>query len=161
MAQDTNRFSWSDYDDENAHMTINTVEVTAANLDAQQTLITALRSAMNALTLTPVEQSVLSDIGWDTTVVTTDPYAQREIKWTIIVRDTAGNEYKGNEVPCAKLAILESNDKYIIKAGNVTITDATNAPLVEAFKDAYEAVAVSNTGLALTIWAMYQSGRNN
>lgn len=161
MVQDTNTFSWVDYDSEPSHMVVNTVEITAANLDAQQTLATALRSAMNAITLAPVRKSVMSDTGWDTTVVVTNPFAQREIKWTIIVRDTNGNQYKGSEIPLADLAILENNDKYLIKAGNVVITDATNAPLVEAFKDAYEAFAVSNNGLALTVWDMYQSGRNN
>lgn len=159
MAQDLTHFSWKDFDNESARMTINTVEITAANLDAQATLITTLRTSMNNLTLAAVEQAVITDNVWDNVVVVTDPFAQREIKWTIIVRDTAGNQYKANEIPLADLSLLENASKYIIKGGSVAVSDPDG--FVAAFKAAYEAVAVSNTGLALTIWDMYQSGRNN
>lgn len=159
MAQDYNTYSWSDYDGEPANMTINTVEITAANLDAQQTLLTTLRTAMNEITIGVVNKSVVSDIGWDTNTLTTNPFGQREIKWVIIAEDTAGNKFKSNEIPMADLALLTGNQKYIIKGGAVSVTDPDG--FVAAFKTAYEAVAVSNTGLALTIIDMYQVGRNN
>lgn len=159
MAQDYNTFSWSDYDGEPANMTINTVEITAANLDAQQTLLTTLRTAMNEITIGVVNKSVVSDIGWDTNTLTTNPFGQREIKWVIIAEDVNGNKFKANEIPMADLALLTGNQKYIIKGGAVSVTDPDG--YVADFKAAYEAVAVSNTGLALTIIDMYQVGRNN
>jgi len=159
MAQDYNTYSWSDYDSEPANMTINTVELTGANLDAQQTLLTTLRTALNDISIGVVSKSVASDIGWDTFVQTTNPFGQREIKWVIIVEDINGNRFKSNEVPMADLDLLENNSKYIIKNGVVAVSDPDG--FVAAFKNAYEAVAVSNTGLALTIVDMYQVGRNS
>jgi len=159
MSQDQTRYSWHDYDGEPSSMQVNTVEITAANLDAQATLATALRTALNAITIGVVEQAVISDNIWDTVAPTTDPFGQREIKWTIIAQDTAGNKFKSNEVPTANLVLLENGDKYIIKNGNVSVV--AGAAAVTAFKDAYEAFAVSNAGLSLTIIDMYQSGRNN
>ena len=158
MAQDQTNYSWHDYDGEPARITVNTVEITAANLDAQSTLATALRTALNGITIGVVEQMVITDTVWDTVAPTTDPFGQREIKWTIIVQDTAGNKYKGNEIPTANLALLENGDKYIIKNGSVSVVAGSAA--VTAFKTAYEAFALSNAGLALTIIDMYQSGRN-
>lgn len=159
MAQDQTYFSWHDYDGEPARTTFNTVEITAANLDAQATLATTLRTTLNALTLSPVEQLVITDTGWDTVIPVTNPFAQREIKWVIIAQDVSGNKYKSNEIPMANLDLLENNSKYLIKSGNVVVTAAAAA--VNAFKDAFEAFAVSNAGEALTIIDMYQVGRNN
>lgn len=159
MAQDYNTYSWTDYDGEAASMTINTVEITGANLDAQQTLLTTLRTAMNDITIGVVSKSAVADIGWDTFTQTTNPFGQREIKWVIIAEDINGNRFKANEVPMADLALLENNSKYIIKNGVVATSDPSG--FIADFKNAYEAVAVSNTGLALTIVDMYQVGRNN
>jgi len=159
MAQDYSTFSWSDYDREPAHMTVNTVEITAANLDAQQTLLTTLRTAMNDITIGVVSKQVVSDIGWDTLTPTTNQWGQREIKWVIIVEDTAGNRYKANEIPTADLSLLEGGDKHIIKNGIVSVSDPDG--FVADFKAAYEAVAVSNAGLTVSITDMYQVGRNN
>lgn len=159
MAQDQTYFSWHDYDGEPARTVFNTVEITDANLAAQATLATTLRTTLNALLRSPVEQAVITDNVWDNVVPVTDPYAQREIKWVVIVQDISGNKYKANEFPCADLELLENNSKYLIKSGNVVVT--SSAADVTAFKDAYEAFAVSNSGEALTIWDMYQVGRNN
>jgi len=159
MAQDHNTYSWSDYDGESATTTINTVEITAANLDAQQTLLTTLRTALNDITIGVVAKSVLSDIGWDTLAPTTNPFGQREIKWVIIAEDTLGNRFKANEIPTADLSLLTDNQKYIIKNGVVSVDDPDG--FVADFKAAYEAVAVSNVGNALVIHDMYQVGRNN
>lgn len=159
MAQDQSYFSWHDYDGEPSRTTFNTAEITAANLDAQTTLLTTLRTTLNALLLSPVEQAVVTDNAWDTVVPVTNPFAQREIKWVIIAQDVSGNKFKSNEFPMADLSLLENNSKYLIKSGNVVVVAA--ATEVGAFKDAFEAFAVSNAGEALTIIDMYQVGRNN
>lgn len=159
MAQDSARYSFHDYDVEPTSMTVNTVELTAANLDAQTTLAQALRTAINGLILAGVEQVVLSDNIWDTVVPVTDPFAQREIKWTVISQDTSGNKFKSNELPMANLDLLENASKYIYRNGAVTVV--TGAAAVQAFVDAYEAFAVSNDGEALVVVDIYQSGRNS
>jgi len=159
MAQDQTYFGWEDYDGEGSRTTFNTVEITSANLDAQATLATNLRTAINALVLVPVQKAVITDAVWDTATTVTNPFAQREIKWVIIAQDSEGNKFKSNELPTANLALLENNSKYLIKSGNVVVTTA--ATEVAAFKTAFEAFAVSNTGSALVIVDMYQVGRNN
>jgi len=159
MAQDQTRFSWHDYDNEPASISVNTVEITAANLDAQATLATALRTALNGILIAQVEKAIISDAVWDTLSPTLDPFGQRETKWTVIVQDTAGNKYKGTELPTADLSLLEGGDKYIVK--NTFVTVVAGAAAVQAFIDAYEAFAKSNTGLDLTVVDVYQSGRNS
>lgn len=158
MANDFGTFSWHDYDGEPSHMSVNTVEITAANLDAQQTLLTSLRTAMNDITIAVVDRQAVTDIGWNTAAPTTDPFGQRETKWVIIVDDGNGNVYKGNEIPTADLALLENGSKYIIKNYAVSVSDPDG--FVADFKTAYEAVAKTNAGGALVIKEMYQAGRN-
>jgi hypothetical protein len=159
MAQDSARYSFHDYDREPTSVNVNTVEITAANLDAQTTLAQALRTAINGLILGGVEQGVISDAFWDTVVPVTSPFAQREIKWTIISQDVSGNRFRSNELPMANLALLENASKYIVKNGIITVV--AGAVAVQAFIDAYEAFAVSNNGEALTVIDIYQSGRNS
>lgn len=159
MAQDQTHFGFHDYDREPSSMTVNTVEVTALNLDAQVTAAQALRTAINGLILGGVEQVTVNDNIWDTVVPVTDPFAQREIKWTVISQDTSGNRFKSNEIPMANLALLENASKYIVKNGSVTVV--AGAAAVQAFIDAYEAYATSNDGEALTVIDIYQSGRNS
>lgn len=158
MAQDSARFSWHDYDGEIAGTTFNTVEIDAANLAAQETLLSSLRVATNNILLSSVEQATITDNTWDTVVPVSNPFAQREIKWVVIAQDTSGNKFKANELPMANLDLLENNSKYLIKSGNVVVSDPSG--YVAAFKSAYEAFAVSNDGEALVIIDMYQVGRN-
>jgi hypothetical protein len=110
------------------------------------------------LTIAPVSKASQTDIIFDTETVPTDPFAQREIKWVVIVQDASGNKFKANEIPTANLDLLESGSKYLVKSGVVTVTAAAAA--VNAFITAYEALALSQSGEALTIVDVYQVGRN-
>lgn len=159
MAQDQTYFTWHDYDGEPARTTFNTVEIDELNLVAQTAAANALRTAINALVLAPVESAMITDRIWDAVTAITNPFAQREIKWVVIVQDAEGNKFKANEFPTANLDLLENNSKYLVKSGNIVVTAA--AADVQAFITAYEAFAVGNTGLALTVWDVYQVGRNN
>lgn len=150
-------FGYRDYDGERGSTSINTVEITSANFDAQQTLVDDLRVAMNALTLEPSDRVVITDDVWNTLVFSTDPLAQREIKWAVIVSDGT-TRYKANEIPIADLSILENNSKYIVKNGAVSVVGS--ATEVQAFITAYEAVARTRTGVALQVVDVYQVGRN-
>lgn len=159
MSQDFGSFTWYDYDGEKSTMQVNTVEITELTLAAQVTALNNLRTALNDITLAVVSKSSVQDNLWDTKVVPTDQFAQRETKWVIIAQDSAGNLFKANEVPTADLSLLEAGSKYIIKNGVVSVSDPDG--FVAAVKTAYEAVAVTQTGLSMTIMDMYQAGRNN
>jgi len=158
MASDYASFSWKDYDSEKSSTSVNVAETTELTLAAQNIAIEALRTAMNGLTIAPVSKSSQTDIIFDTETIPTDPFAQREIKWVVIVQDASGNKFKANELPTANLDLLEGGSKYLVKGGVVTVTTAAAA--VNAFVTAYEALALSQSGEALTIVDIYQVGRN-
>lgn len=159
MAQDFGSFTWYDYDGEKSTMQVNTVEITELTLAAQSTALGTLRTAMNDITLAAVSKAAVTDNLFDAKTIPSDQFAQRETKWVIVVQDSAGNVYKANEIPTADLSLLENGSKYIIKNGVVSVTDPDG--FVADFKTAYEAVALSQNGLTVTILDMYQAGRNN
>lgn len=158
MVQDFASFSLKDYDGERSGMRVNTVEITAANIDAQVTALGTLRTTSEALMLQGWYDVQLTDGVYAANPSVTDPFSQREHKWVIIVEDTAGNVYKANEIPCADLSILENGSKYIYKNKAVAITGAAAA--VTAFVTAYEATAKDNAGGALEVVDIFQAGRN-
>lgn len=159
MAQDFGSYTWYDYDGEKSTMQVNTVEITELTLAAQSTALGTLRTAMNDITLSVVSKASVTDNLFDTKTIPTNQFAQRETKWVIIVQDSAGNIYKANEIPTADLGLLENGSKYIVKNGVVSVTDPDG--FVADFVASYEAVALSQSGLAQTILDMYQVGRNN
>jgi len=152
------RMGLKDYDGESSSTTINVVETTAANLDAQVAALGALRVALEAIMLQGWYSADLTDEVYQSNPAVNDPFSQREIKWVFIVEDTLGNTYKANEIPCADLSILENGSKYIYK--NKAVAVATAAALVQAVVDAYEAIARDKNGNVLTVVDIYQAGRN-
>jgi hypothetical protein len=68
--------------------------LTAANLVAQQTAITGLWTAIEALVLGNIakRQVIVSDTSPDDTEVT-DPTAQRENKWLVRYHDTSPRKF--------------------------------------------------------------------
>lgn len=159
MAQDFGSFTWYDYDGEKSSTQVNVAEVTELTLAATATALGTLRTAMNDITLAVVSKSQVTDTLFDTKVVPTNQFAQRETKWVIIVQDASGNIFKANEIPTADLSLLEAGSKYIVKNGVVSVSDPDG--FVADFVTAYEAVALSQSGEALTIIDMYQVGRNS
>lgn len=158
MANDFASFSLKDYDGERSGMRVNTVEITAANIDAQVTALGTLRTTSEALMLQGWYDVQLTDQVYAANPSVTDPFSQREHKWVIIVEDTAGNVYKANEIPCADLAFLENGSKYIYK--NKAVAVQAGSVAVNAFVAAYEATAKDNAGGALVVVDIYQAGRN-
>lgn len=155
---DTAHYSAKDVTSENASMTINVVDITAANHDATATLVATLRTAMLPLMKGGWDKSHFNEILFNTPVPNTDPYAQREIKWAIIVQPTTGDPYLGNEIPMANLDFLEAGSDYIVRNGDIVVADAGGD--IADFITAYEAVALSNTGSPLVIKDIYFVGRN-
>jgi len=149
-----------DYDSEPSSFQINVADITAANHDGLVTALATLRTATNALTLGGIDKVQLAETLWNTPVPTTDPNAQREHKWQVVVVEaTSGRKYATIEIPMANYEdFLIGGSPYIVKAGTIVgnVTGTSIADWVTAF----EAVAKSPSGLALSVWDMYQAGRN-
>lgn len=151
-------FTWYDYDDEPSSTGIHTADITSANFDATVTAVNTLRSAMNQLCLVFASKSDIADNLWNNLQAALDPLAQREVKWLVTVADVTNTKYAAMEIPCADLSILENGSKYLVKQGTVVVTAA--AADVQAFVDAFEAVATDRFGQALNVWEIEQVGRN-
>lgn len=154
---DTVVFSADDNGSENTSMTVHIADITAANHDATVTAIATLRNAMLPLMKGGWDKSAIREVTYDTPVPNTDPYAQREIKWAIIVQGISGDPYLGNEMPMANLDLLESGSEYIIKNGDIVVDD-TGGDIAD-FVTAYEALATNQAGGAIVIKDMYFVGR--
>ena len=151
-------FSLKDYDKEFSSTSINVADVTGANLDALKTSVGILRVALEAIMLQGFFLIDILDNVYNAFPTVTNGFSQRETKWVFIVKDPLGNVYKGNEVPCADLDILENSSKYIYK--NQAVTVVAKATEVQAVVTAFEAIAKDKTGGALIVIDIYQAGRN-
>jgi hypothetical protein len=155
---DTVFYGFHDYDGEPSSTSINVAEITG-DVAALTTAIANLRTAINGIILGGADKSGFTDITFDTPVPITDPFAQRETKWQVVVVEaTTGRKYAANLIPMANLALLENNSPYIVKAGSVVVV--TGAAAVNAFITAFEALALSQAGLALSVWDIYHVGAN-
>jgi len=151
-------FGVHDYDGEPSSTSINVAEITGdvATLTAA---IATLRLGINGIILGGIDKAGFTDITWDTPVSITDPYAQRESKWQLVVQEaTTGRKYAANLIPMAKLSLLENNSPYLVKQGVVAVV--AGAAAVQAFIDAFEAIALSQSGNALSVWDLYHVGAN-
>lgn len=155
---DTAFFGSHDYDGEPAGFQINVAEITG-DVAALTTAIATLRTATNGLVIAEIDRAGFTDVTWNTPSPTTDPFGQREIKWQLIVTEAVtGNKYAANEIPCADLSLLENGSPYLVKAGVTVVT--AGAAAVNAWVAAFEAIALSPAGNALSVWDLYQVGRN-
>jgi hypothetical protein len=109
------------------------VALTAANLVAQQTAITGLWTAIEAIVLGNIakRQVIVSDTSPDDTEVT-DPLAQRENKWLVRYHDTSNRKFTA-EIPTADLSQLTLGTEFLDISTGVGST----------FRNEFEAVVVS------------------
>lgn len=155
---DTAFFQSHDYDNELGSTAINVAEITG-DVAGLTTAIATLRTALNGILIAQIDKSGFTDITWNTPSPTTDPFGQREIKWQLIVNEAVtGNVYAANEFPSADLSLLENGSPYLVKNGVVVVT--AGAAAVNAFISAFEAIALSPAGNALSVKDLYQVGRN-
>lgn len=154
------KYGTHDYEGEPTGFSINVADVTAANHDALVTAIATLRTAVVGLTLGGIETSVISEKTFNTPVVVTDPNAQRERKWQLVVVEAVtGRKYASTELPMANLpSFLLGGSPYIVKGGVITGNVTTTA--IQDFITAFEAIAKSPAGNALTVWDIYDVGAN-
>lgn len=147
--------NWSlkmiDYDGEGSSFSLTGVDTSAANYDAQITLIGALRTAVEGVTLGNTGSISLTAFN---SKISDAPagsaFAQREIKWLVtIAGDTTGNLYQ-REIPTADLALLAPNS-------NEMATGAARTALVTAIEDYFRGQG-NETG---TVVSIKHVGRNN
>lgn len=145
-------FGFIDYSVERSHTGIFTVNLTAANIVAQTTLINNLATAIQAIvdgTLS-TQRIILSNTIIDGTIPTLVS-AQRENKWLVRYHDDTTGEKYTVTIPTASLGLLASHSD---------MADET-ASQYTAFKTAFEAVAASpNQTNGVVLDSLQFVGRN-
>lgn len=129
---------------------VTSTALTSANFDAQQTAFSALRTAMQALSLGDISQYSIATLVNPAFTVPTNPFAQRELKWLVTYTgDTSGKTFQ-IEIPAADLG----NDHLIPGTDQADTTDADWTAFITAFEafakspdDATEAVTFVNARL--------------
>lgn len=125
-----NTFSFIDFSNEPSSFGVTSVDLTAANFDAQATAFASLQSAVDNLsiaTLRSHQRSITPDT--PNNVLPTDPYAQREIKWLVsYTGDTSGKEFQ-IEIPAPDLT-----DNLVPATDFADITSTDWAAFVTAFE---------------------------
>lgn len=144
-----------DYSNEITTTTVNGVALTSANFDAQVTAWTALRAAIQGLTLGVASQQSLSNFVPLSGATPSDPFAQREVKWLVNYHDTTTNKKYQTEIGTADLG-----DDHLVPGTDMA--DLSNADWV-AFITAFEAFVRSpdNIANAVEVDSAYFVGRRS
>ena len=126
--------------------------ITAANLDAQETLIAALRAATLAMqTGVIVKDDVHSVVTPGDPTKASNPLARRELKCSVEYMDDVTYKVYRTEIPCVDLANTDTADeRKIDKAAGDGL----------AFVTAFEAYVLSPVGNAVTVQDLWIVGRN-
>jgi len=99
--------SYIDFDNERSAFSVEGVDLTAANLVAQQSLIAALVAATGLITEGTLNRE---DVLLSSTIISSTPpvlgSAQREAKWLVTYVDTVTDETHQAEIPCPDFDLL-------------------------------------------------------
>ncbi len=142
--------SYRDYDNEIGNVRYPVATLTAANFDAQSALHTALKNATADLVLGELAKEVLMNESIVSLDAASDPSAQRELKW-LVSYYAADNVLRTLEIPCAKTAELDPNDR--------AHADIGDAGVVDAYVTAFEAVIKVNGVSTVTVKEITLVGR--
>jgi len=143
--------SFRDYDGEPSSFRVNSALLTSGNIVAQTAAASALLTALAGITIGIIAKNQL--IAYNTTlssVLPTNPIAQRESKWLVLSQDNVTHKLFRNEIPTADLTLLTNHSEFI--------TDFTPAALA-AFKTAWEAFVLSEDGNACTLISLQAVGK--
>jgi len=141
-----------DYDNEASSFAVEGVDLTAANLVAQQALIDALVAATAGIIIgTLNEESILLSRTTISSTPPTEPFAQRETKWLVTYSDTVTDEIHQAEIPTADLAELTTNGGFL---------DTGVGTPGEAFVDAFEAFVRGHGTNPVSVISVRHVGRN-
>lgn len=144
-------FTYQDYSREKSNVKFNTVQMTAANFDAQITAINALSTAILALQPENSLQTkrVVAQNNYLTRAPASDQATQRENKWLCTFQDDTLKTLFRHEIPQAKLSLLGSNSDMLDLSAGAGL----------AFKTAAEAVVVSPAGNASVLISVQFVGK--
>lgn len=140
-----------DYGNEATRLGFNTLQMTAANFDAQNTLIDALQTAIDNVALGNFSGKQVNAIDVAVGPKATVVNAQRESKWRVIYEDATDPIGNGSfEIGMADLQFL------VAGTGVMDTSAGAGAALVTAI----EAAVVSRLGNAITVSEIIHVGRN-
>lgn len=125
--------------------------LTAANFTAQAGLVSALYSAALDITLGAQSGTTTQAVATSSSVVVTNPKAQRENKWLVRYHDSAGTKFS-LEVPTADLDLLDQGTEFL---------NLADGGVIAAFVTAFEAVVKSpdDPTLSVTVDSIQFVGR--
>lgn len=148
------KFTFQDYSREKSNITFYTDDVTNANLDTIDTLSSALKSAIDGVTLGNINKRVLNAIdAVEDPGPSTDPLSGREAKWRLILQDSVTGEQFFPEIPCADF----SGTKLQTNSDQANLSDAAWVSLKGAIDGNYNS---PNTGNSLLLIGATRVGRN-
>jgi len=130
----------TDYDGERSNHGFNVTPLTAANFDAQNTLMNLYLAALVEMVLGNRYKSGQGNWVLNNIENASDQAAQRELKWLIQYHDGTTLKSYSVELPTAKTAVLDPNDRAHAHIGD--------AGVVDAFVSAFEAYALTPDGHA-------------
>jgi len=139
-----------DYSGESSSVGVHFPNLNAGNIAAQTGLMDDLSDAIQGVSLCNLQKD--SRLATETKFAVanaTNPFAQRELKWLVRMRDTNGNSAT-LEIPGADLALLSAN------TDKLDVTTPEGAALVAAIN----AGAKSNDGETLTFVEAVVVGRS-
>lgn len=143
--------SYLDYGGERSTFGVWLPTLNAANIAAQTTLLGTLKTATDAIVLgNPSNYSIIASQVDLSGAPAGSVYAQRENKWLVSFTDDVSGASGTTTIPTADLTKL---------AANSDLADMADSDII-AFIAAFEAVAQSNTGHAVTVNKMRFVGRN-
>lgn len=147
-------YGLTDFTHESIDFSIYILPITLANITSSNALIAALTNALSGVTLGAINKI---DIGAlrqieRPPVFPSDPYAQRESQWLCTYRDTVTGAEATFRIP---IALLTGN----LKPEIGDPADFTS-PAWQAFKTAFENLAVSAAGNAVTLLKAVHVGKN-
>jgi hypothetical protein len=124
-------------------------DITAANYDAQVTLIQSLRTQIMLMTVGSMKKYAFTSLEVEPTPVGMTPLAQRENKWLIRYRDEVANKDYRAELGTADLTLLTVDEFLDISTG-------VGATFVAAF----EALVESENGNPVVVQSIQYVGRS-
>lgn len=145
---------FQDFAGQTSNFDVNIVDLDAANYAAQDALIDALVSAMADITAGNINtKTIQSEIEEIATGKSSNPIARRELKWLIRYADTVTGEIETREIPTPQ---VDDSDLFESDGETINLLDAEWV----SFESAFEAVAKSNAGNAVTFLGGKLVGRN-
>ncbi len=147
--------TYADFGGEKSTFQVPLLAFTAANFDANNTLVDSLVNSIDALTIgLEVRQARMhSDTGTGSGQ-SSAVLAQREAKWLVTFSDDVTGKNYQREIPCPLLSAATLLQDI---GGNANITDTLWTDFITDF----EAVVLSPVGNAVTFVGARHVGRNN